>query len=380
MDRIGRGWNAVRANVSDKQITAMKIPQLVNQTNLAEVLGVAESTIINWVKEGRIPAPMRFSRKSARWDLEEVLATLNREKVSTEKRPAKGRRPRPGAKNATQRRTQNVDPEEDKPKLCPDRVQLLPHWIYADPAYARYNAGQRHALAEIANTADDPTEDGHLLGAFAGEDFVERVGCDRKTFARWLRRFKGNGHAVTLSKGGRLISGAIVANVLGIPGRRGALDAVAVIKPGSQPKTYDPEALRARLKRAEISTGAPCPTGRKISTGTPCPTGRISKGMPSSYRPTGAPCPTTILTNTEDGAGIDDQSAGQHDDGTGQTTITSAPPPSFDGGQRDEQFEPMACSGAEHRAGPPDGKVRPMPPVRSCDRPNARATVDLEAA
>jgi len=46
--------------------------------NLAESLGVAQSTVWRWVKESRLPPPIRLANRTTVWDVEEVEAAIER--------------------------------------------------------------------------------------------------------------------------------------------------------------------------------------------------------------------------------------------------------------------------------------------------------------
>lgn len=55
--------------------------QLVSEKNLAEILDVGPRTLRTWRKEGRLPY-IRISRGTVRYDLSEVMATLEERKVN----------------------------------------------------------------------------------------------------------------------------------------------------------------------------------------------------------------------------------------------------------------------------------------------------------
>jgi len=46
--------------------------------NLAESLGVAQSTVWRWVKEGRLPNPIKLASRTTVWDTEAVEAAIER--------------------------------------------------------------------------------------------------------------------------------------------------------------------------------------------------------------------------------------------------------------------------------------------------------------
>ena len=49
---------------------------LISQKELANRLGVAESTVKQWTKDGKLPSAHRISRKCVRWEASEIEAWI----------------------------------------------------------------------------------------------------------------------------------------------------------------------------------------------------------------------------------------------------------------------------------------------------------------
>ena len=54
--------------------------QFVRASALADILGVSKSTIWRWRTEGRLPDPFRRSNRVTVWNLEDVLAFVERKR------------------------------------------------------------------------------------------------------------------------------------------------------------------------------------------------------------------------------------------------------------------------------------------------------------
>ncbi|WP_420538678.1 helix-turn-helix transcriptional regulator [Mailhella massiliensis] len=54
--------------------------QFVRASALADILGVSKSTIWRWRTEGRLPDPFRLSNRVTVWNLEDVLAFVERKR------------------------------------------------------------------------------------------------------------------------------------------------------------------------------------------------------------------------------------------------------------------------------------------------------------
>lgn len=81
----------------------------------------------------------------------------------------------------------------------------------------------------------DAQPDGAIIGSFGGSDLIREIGCVRSSFWLHVNRLERVGYLVCLSRGGvvRVRTGSRVrnlANVYGIPARRGGLDDRAVAR------------------------------------------------------------------------------------------------------------------------------------------------------
>jgi predicted DNA-binding transcriptional regulator AlpA len=52
------------------------LPESLSRADLARAFGVSETTITRWAASGKIPAPIRLTRKTVRWSKQAVIATL----------------------------------------------------------------------------------------------------------------------------------------------------------------------------------------------------------------------------------------------------------------------------------------------------------------
>jgi predicted DNA-binding transcriptional regulator AlpA len=50
--------------------------QLLTVLELAQRLGVSSRTVYRWTAEGRLPRPISLTKRSARWDAQEVVAAV----------------------------------------------------------------------------------------------------------------------------------------------------------------------------------------------------------------------------------------------------------------------------------------------------------------
>ena len=61
----------------ESRIQAMSGREFVTRRQLAQKYGVTPSTITNWVREGRLPEPLKLSQRTHRWDGQEVEEMLS---------------------------------------------------------------------------------------------------------------------------------------------------------------------------------------------------------------------------------------------------------------------------------------------------------------
>lgn len=126
------------------------------------------------------------------------------------------------------------DISQDKEHQVSRFVQRLPGWIAKDPGFQKLKPGQRFALMMIAARCNkpNPTIGNSLLPCISGDQLYADIGCCRSTAHGWFLRFEKLGFIVKISQGG-----GNLANVYGIPGKPGALDAYAVPK-GAKPAKW----------------------------------------------------------------------------------------------------------------------------------------------
>lgn len=135
----------------------------------------------------------------------------------------------------------------------------LPAWIKADPAYRKLRQGPRHTLQMIADRCDAPPRDdgGDLIGSeallpcFGGEGLAKACGCNLRTLQRHVSKLTQLTLIVPLSRGGGRL-----ANVYGVPGKRGELDPYVARPrerrgsgPGGKWEPKDSEKLRRQLRQ-----------------------------------------------------------------------------------------------------------------------------------
>ncbi|HEX2922752.1 MAG TPA: hypothetical protein VHS28_01840 [Chloroflexota bacterium] len=188
--------------------------------------------------------------------------------------------------------------------MKPTFVQLLPDWIYADQGYERMSGGERFTLLILAGRCSKRDESGNLKGGFCGKDTIELIGDSPSTFWARLKKLEGLGYVVTISRGG-----GKYANVVGIPGYKGALDHCRVErrqskngKGGSRPTKYKPglvskprtlaeeKLLVSRIQTAGVQNPDGCrpESGEGVSRiGTL--SSPIPSPIPSQHHPAGVP-------------------------------------------------------------------------------------------
>lgn len=99
----------------------------------------------------------------------------------------------------------------------------LPAWIVQDDPYQRMVASMKRSLQAIADKCDRADEQGNLLGAFGGQALYKAAGCSARSMWTHIDRFSAMGYVVCIGRGGRFANRTL-ANIYGIPGRRGGLD------------------------------------------------------------------------------------------------------------------------------------------------------------
>jgi prophage regulatory protein len=69
------GYNRMVAITAARQ-TSVPMSKLLTLYELADRLGVSPRTVARYVEQGRLPGPVRLSRKSVRWREEDISAAI----------------------------------------------------------------------------------------------------------------------------------------------------------------------------------------------------------------------------------------------------------------------------------------------------------------
>jgi excisionase family DNA binding protein len=64
-----------------KTTAAIALEPQLNSQDIANILGVHAVTVRNWAREGKMPAPVRFSRKALRWPRSVIEKWLRQRKA-----------------------------------------------------------------------------------------------------------------------------------------------------------------------------------------------------------------------------------------------------------------------------------------------------------
>ena len=138
----------------------------------------------------------------------------------------------------------------------------LPGWILDDPPYSALSPVAKGIVDGIGHQCTSPK--GHqtqsLVGAFTGAGLFERCHVARRTFQKHLPRLVELGYVGMLAWGG-MRKGWVFGSTLGVPGRRGELDAYIApkgAKPMPWPRNGTSRLLKALDEACALEAGEAC--------------------------------------------------------------------------------------------------------------------------
>ena len=56
----------------------MKHDKHIKVTDVADMLSISRSTVWAWVKDGRLPSPIKIGGRCTRWSMNDILGCINK--------------------------------------------------------------------------------------------------------------------------------------------------------------------------------------------------------------------------------------------------------------------------------------------------------------